>query len=77
MSANLAGGPPPIPSALVEHLEAVWPDRFPDKIVGSDPNALAADMHRHAGRLEVVRYLRTHLARQAHASPPNPTATAT
>lgn len=69
MSAIPPSGPPPIPLNLVEYLEAAWPDRFPDQILGDNPNAIAGDMLRHAGRLEVVRFLRLHANRQSAAQP--------
>lgn len=57
-------GPPPVPADLVEYLEGVYPNRFPSQVLGSDPHAITADLHRHAGRLEVVQFLRDHLTRQ-------------
>ncbi len=66
----LAGGPPQVSPALVAFLEALYPDRFPDKILGSDPNSIAADLHRQAGRIEVVRYLRSAMQRQSQTAPP-------
>lgn len=70
MSRDLSKGPPLIPLDLVEHLEAIYPNAFPAKILGSDPHAIAADLHRHAGRLEVVQYLRDHLSKQARSASP-------
>lgn len=70
MPNQFSGGPPPVPLALVEYLEALYPDRFPAQVLGSDPHALAADLHRHAGRLEVVRFLRDSLSRQSKTKSP-------
>jgi len=68
-SKDLSGGPPPIPAELVEYLEAVYPNAFPSQILTTDPHAVSADLHRHAGKLEVVQFLRAHLQRQ-QAKPP-------
>jgi hypothetical protein len=67
---DLAKGPPSIPLDLIEYLEVLYPNRFP-KIAGSDPHAVSADLHRHAGRLEVVAYLRDQFVRQSRKSPSN------
>jgi hypothetical protein len=56
---DLKAGPPPVPLALVEWLEAVYPDRFP-KLDITPPH----ELHRLAGCLEVVRLLRDHAQRQ-------------
>ena len=68
---DLSHGPPTIPLALVEYLEAAYPDRFPT-VEGHDPHAIAAGMHRAAGRIDVVRFLRSHLQRQTQPVPTTP-----
>jgi hypothetical protein len=50
---------PPIPQALLAHLELVFPDRSP--VVGEDIKTI-----RHkAGQVSVVRYLRAHYDAQS------------
>lgn len=69
---DLAQGPPPVPLALVEYLEALWPDKFP-ALTGPDLNAA---LHTQAGRIEVIRFLRQHAERTgAQRSPRQPTRT--
>lgn len=63
---DLSAGPPPIPAALVEWLEKVYPDRFPALPQGQD---LQLQLQRVAGNLEVVRLLRDHLTRQQRSAP--------
>lgn len=58
---DLKKGPPPIPIALVEWLEAVYPDRLPSVLQ-------VEGLHRLAGQLDVVRMLRQHLQRQEKES---------
>jgi len=68
--ADLRKGPPPVPADLVEWLEALYPDRFPT-VQGNSVSAIAVDMARCSGRLEVVRLLRDHLTRQTRPTAPN------
>lgn len=58
---DLQAGPPPIPPALVEWLEQVWPDAFPLDLTNP------VELQRQAGRIEVIRLLRSHLDRQSAA----------
>lgn len=61
-------GAPAVPTDLLAWLELVYPDRFPE-VQGTDPNAIALQISRWAGRLDVVRALRYALNRQSKKSP--------
>jgi hypothetical protein len=65
--SDLASGPPPVPPALVDWLEKVFQDRFPD--VPENQPIVVERVARVAGRLDVVRLLRAHLTRQSGQQP--------
>lgn len=49
---------PPVPRALLEHLELLYPDRAPRLETSMDA------VRYHSGAVSVVRLLRTHFERQ-------------
>jgi len=69
---DLTRGPPSISLALVEYLEAVYPDRFPT-VTGAGAEAIALDLMRQRGAREVVAFLRHHLDAQSRPTSPRPT----
>ncbi len=63
--------PDPVPPLeLVEWLERLFPDRFPT-VQGHDAVAIAIDLARQQGRLEVVRLLRDRVRRAPEAASPS------